>query len=207
MARTALVTGASGGIGSATARELGRDHDVVVHYHGDRESAEGVAAEVRDAGQAAVVHQCDVRDPAAVEEMVARAREAVGGVDVLVNNAGVFQITPLETASDETIRQTLRVNLEGAVYCARAVLPDMLENGEGRIVNVSSTAGTNGSPNNAAYGASKSGLLGLTKSLAQQYTEEVTDVVRTFATTSTHTDPMEILLWSTKPNYTVGQNG
>jgi NAD(P)-dependent dehydrogenase (short-subunit alcohol dehydrogenase family) len=113
MARTALVTGASGGIGSATARDLGRDHDVA----------------------------------------------------------------------------------------------DMLENGEGRIVNVFSTAGTNGSPTNAAYGASKSGLLGLTKSLAQQYTEEVTDVVRTFATTSTHTDPMEILLWSTKPNYTVGQNG
>jgi 3-oxoacyl-[acyl-carrier protein] reductase len=226
MTRTALVTGASGGIGSATARELGRDHDVVVHYHSDRESADAVAEDVRASGQAALVHQCDVRDPAAVEEMVARAREAVGGIDVLVNNAGVFQIAPVETASDEMIQQTLRVNLEGAVYCARAVLPDMRENGEGWIVNVSSTAGTNGSPNNAVYGASKSGLLGFTKSLAKQYTadgifanavapgpvttemypeerrpaareaspidrlvtpEEVADVVRTFATTSTIT--------------------
>jgi len=75
MARTALVTGASGGIGSATARDLGRDHDVVVHYHSDRENADAVAEDVRSNGREAIVHQCDVRDPAAVEEMVDRGRE------------------------------------------------------------------------------------------------------------------------------------
>ena len=172
MTRTALVTGASGGIGSATARELGRDHDVVVHYNSDRESAEDVAEDVRAGGADALVHGCDVSDPDAVESMVAAAREEFGGVDVLVNNAGVLYGAALESASDETIQGTLRVNLEGAVYCTRAVLPGMRERGEGWIVNVSSTAGTGGSPTDVAYGASKAGLLGLTRSLAKQYTED-----------------------------------
>ena len=172
MPRTALVTGASGGIGRATARDLGTDHDVVVHYNTDREHAADVAADIRDEGQDAIVHQCDLRDPDAVESMVDRARDELGGVDVLVNNAGVLHAAALETASDEQIRETLRVNLEGAVFCARAVLPGMRERGEGWIVNVSSTAGTGGSPTDAAYGASKAGLLGLTKSLAKQYTDD-----------------------------------
>lgn len=172
MTRTALVTGASGGIGGATARDLGTEHDVVVHYNTDRESASAVAADVGDAGGEAIVHQCDLRDPDAVEAMVGRAREELGGVDVLVNNAGVLHAAALDSASDEQLRETLRVNLEGAVYCARGVLPGMRERGEGWIVNVSSTAGTGGSPTDAAYGASKAGLLGLTKSLARQYTDD-----------------------------------
>ena len=172
MARTALVTGASGGIGSATARDLGTDHDIVVQYNTDRESAAAVAADIRAGGQDAIVHQCDLRDPDAVGAMIDRATEAFGGVDVLVNNAGVLHAAALETASTEQIQQTLRVNLEAAVYCARAVLPGMRERGEGWIVNVSSTAGTSGSPTDAAYGASKAGLLGLTRSLATQYTDD-----------------------------------
>lgn len=172
MTRTALVTGASGGIGSATARDLGTDHDVVVHYNTDRDGAEAVAADIREHDRAAIVHQCDLRDPDAVGAMVDRAREVFGGVEVLVNNAGILHAAPLETATDEQIQGTLRVNLEGAVYCAREVLPGMRERGEGWIVNVSSTAGTEGSPTDAAYGASKAGLIGLTKSLAAQYTDE-----------------------------------
>ncbi len=172
MTRTALITGASGGIGSATARELGEDHDVVIHYNSDREGAESVAADVRNAGQKALTHQCDLQDPAAIETMVETAREEFGGIDVLVNNAGVLHAAALETATDDVIQQTLRVNLEGALYCAREVLPDMRENGRGWIINISSTAGTTGSPTDAAYGASKCGLIGLTKSLAKQYTEE-----------------------------------
>ena len=172
MTRTALVTGASGGIGSATARDLGDDHDIVVHYNSDRGGAEAVAADVRENGRDALVVQCDLSDPGAVEKMIGRADEAFGGIDVLVNNAGVFHVAALETASDEIIQQTIRVNLEGALYCTRAVLPGMRGRGEGRIVNISSTAGTDGSPTDVAYGASKSGLLGLTKSIAKQYTED-----------------------------------
>ena len=172
MTRTALVTGASGGIGSATAHDLGTDHDIVVHYNTDRETAEAVAADIRAGGQEAIIHGCDLRDPDAVEAMADRARETFGGVDVLVNNAGVLHAAALETATDEQIQGTLRVNLEGAVYCAREVLPGMRARGEGWIVNVSSTAGTEGSPTDAAYGASKAGLLGLTRSLAAQYTDD-----------------------------------
>ncbi|WP_226022231.1 SDR family NAD(P)-dependent oxidoreductase [Halomicrobium salinisoli] len=172
MSPTALVTGASGGIGSAIARELGADHDVVVHYHSDEDGAESVAEDVRERGSEAVTHSCDVTDPEAVAAMVEAAEEAFGGVDVLVNNAGLLHATALEDASVGQVQGTMRVNLEGAVYCARAVLPGMLERGEGWIVNVSSTAGTDGSPTDAAYGAAKSGLLGLTKSLAKQYTSE-----------------------------------
>jgi len=171
MTRTALVTGASGGIGTATARDLGADHDVVVHYHRDREGAEAVAEAVRERGQRALVRQCDLRDPDAIGEMVDDARETFGGVDVLVNNAGVLHAAPLEDATDEVVQGTLRVNLEGAVVCTREVLSGMLDRGEGWVVNVSSTAGTGGSPSDAAYGASKAGLLGFTKSLAKQYTE------------------------------------
>lgn len=172
MAHTALVTGASGGIGSATARELGEDHDVVVHYNSDHERAEAVADDVRSNGSDAIVHRADVSDPAAVESMVERARDELGTVDVLVNNAGVLHAAALETASDEAIQQTMRVNLEGSLYCARAVLPDMIEQNQGWIVNVSSTGGTTGSPTDASYGASKSGMLGLTRSLAKRYTSE-----------------------------------
>ena len=171
MMRTALVTGASGGIGSATARDLGRDFDVVVHYNSDRESAEAVAEDVEEHGRAAIVHQCDVSDPDAVEAMFDRARDELGEIDVLVNNAAVLRMAPLETASNDDVQRTLRINLEGAVYCARAVLPEMRDRGEGWIVNVSSTAGLVGSPSDVVYGASKGGLLGFTKSLAKQYTE------------------------------------
>jgi len=172
MTRTALVTGASGGIGGATARELGTDHDVVVHYNSDRESAAAVAESVEANGQEAFVYQCDLREPDEIGAMIDRARVEFGGVDVLVNNAGVLYTADLQTASDDLLRQTLRVNLEGALFCTREVLSGMRERGEGWIVNVSSTAGTGGSPTDAAYGASKSGLLGFTKSLAKQYTDE-----------------------------------
>ena len=172
MAPTALITGASGGIGAATARDLGRDHDVLVHYHSDREAAEAVADDVAGGGREAVVHGCDVSDPDAVAAMVERADADLGGVDVLVNNAAVFYQTALTDATVEAIQRTLRVNLEGAAYCTRAVLPGMVDRGRGRIVNVSSTAGVHGSPTDPAYGASKGGLLGFTRSLAKQYTAD-----------------------------------
>lgn len=172
MTRTALITGASGGIGSAAARNLGQDHDVIVHYNSDHNGAKTVADDIREKGQNATVYQCDISDPDAVEEMVAEATDEVGQIDVLVNNAGILHAAALETADDEAIQQTLRVNLEGSLYAARAVLPEMLDQGEGWIVNISSTGGTTGSPTDAAYGASKSGMLGLTKSLAKRYTEK-----------------------------------
>lgn len=172
MTRTALITGASGGIGRAIARDLGQDHNIVVHYNADREGAEIAAEDVRSQGQKAIIHQCDVSNPTAVDEMINHAHDELGGIDVLVNNAAVFHVAEFETVSDEIIQQTTRVNLEGALYCSRAVLPEMRERESGWIVSISSTAGTAGSPTDVAYGASKAGVLGMTRSLATQYTED-----------------------------------
>jgi 3-oxoacyl-[acyl-carrier protein] reductase len=172
MTRTALVTGASGGIGRAITCELGHDHDVLVHYHSDEEAAEAVAADVREEGSRAVVHGGDVADPDAVAAMVERAVDELGPVDVLVNNAALIYRRDLLEASPGDVHRTIAVNLEGQINCAREVLPAMRERGEGRIVNLSSTAGTRGSPSDPAYGASKGGVVGFTKSLSRQYTSD-----------------------------------
>lgn len=172
MVRTALVTGASGGIGRATARDLGQDHDVLVHYHSDADAAEAVAADVREGGREAVTHQCDVSDPDDVAAMVELTEAELGSVDVLVNNAATIYRANLLESSHEQMRRTLSVNLEGQINCTREVLPGMCERGEGWIVNVSSTAGTRGSPSDPAYGASKGGVIGFTKSLSRQHTAD-----------------------------------
>lgn len=172
MSRTAVITGASGGIGQATARELGRDHDIVVHYHSDQAAAETVAADVTAGGQDAIVHGSDLSDPAEARALIERAQAEFEGIDVLVNNAAVFHRTGLADISIEELAQTLDVNLAGPLYVTRAVLPGMRERGGGHIVNVASTAGTHGSPTDPTYGASKGGLIGLTRSLARCHTDD-----------------------------------
>lgn len=174
MASTALVTGGSGGIGNATARELATDHDVVVQYHTDGSGAERVVAEIQEEGGNATAVQCDVREPDAVAALFERARDVFGPVDVLVNNAGMAPVADEEFVerTPESIRRTLDVNLVGAMYCAQEVLEPMADRGDGRIVNVASTAGAHGSPSDPVYGASKGGLIAFTKSIAKRYTSE-----------------------------------
>lgn len=172
MSRTVLVTGASGGIGGATARRLGAEREVVVHYHRDRAGAEEVAEDIASNGGTAITHECDLTDVQAVEAMVRRVREDLGPVEVLVNNAGILHTADIATVSPSVVRETVAINLEGAIHCTRAIIPSMLDRGEGWIVNVSSTAGIFGSSTDATYGATKSGLIGFTKSLAKQYTSE-----------------------------------
>ncbi len=172
MSRTAVITGASGGIGQATARELGRDHDVLVHYYSDQAAADAVADEIRAGGQDAIVHGGDLGDPSEAAGMIERARAEFEGIDVLVNNAAVFHRTGLTEISIEDLDGTLAVNLAGPLYVTRAVLPGMLDRAGGHIVNVASTAGTHGSPTDPTYGASKGGLIGFTRSLARCHTDE-----------------------------------
>ncbi|MFB6105570.1 MAG: SDR family NAD(P)-dependent oxidoreductase [Halobacteriaceae archaeon] len=170
MTRTAIVTGASGGIGRAVAAELGSDHDVLVHYHRDEAGAREAAAAVREAGNEAVVHGCDLSDPDAAASMVEAASAEFDRVDVLVNNAGVFLERGIEEITRAEIDLEVDVNLKGTVYCTRAVLPEMVAAGGGHVVTVASTSGTNGSPTDPVYAASKGAGISLTKSLAQQYT-------------------------------------
>jgi 3-oxoacyl-[acyl-carrier protein] reductase len=168
--RGVLVTGASRGIGAATARAFaGLGDRVAVHYGSVRERAEAVAAEL--AGEGHVVVGADLADPDAVEAMVAAAVDGLGGVDVLVNNAAVFVDHPIADVDAPTWREawrsTLAINLLGTADVIYHVARHMIERGRGgRIVNVSSRGAFRGEPDQPGYGASKAGLNALTQSLA-----------------------------------------
>jgi 3-oxoacyl-[acyl-carrier protein] reductase len=168
--RAVLVTGASRGIGAAVARAFAAAGDrVAVHYGASRAAADDVAASL--VGEGHVVVGADLGDPEAVRSMVATAAEALGGLDVLVNNAGVFTPHPItETTYEDWQRawhDTLAVNLLGPANAAWCVVPHMIEAGGGRIVNVSSRGAFRGEPRSPAYGASKAALVALGQSLAR----------------------------------------
>jgi len=168
--RAVLVTGASRGIGAAVAQEFAAAGDRVgVHYGASRDAAQEVAAGL--AGDGHVVVGADLADPEAVRAMVTAAAEGLGGLDVLVNNAGVFTPHPItETTYEEWQRawhDTLAVNLLGAANAAWCAVPHMIEAGGGRIVNVSSRGAFRGEPRSPAYGASKAALVAFGQSLAR----------------------------------------
>jgi 3-oxoacyl-[acyl-carrier protein] reductase len=170
MSRAVLVTGASRGIGAAVAREFAAAGDrVAVHYGASRERAEEVAASL--AGEGHVVAGADLADPEAVRAMVDRAAEALGGVDVLVNNAGVFVHHPIEDTTYEEWQRawsdTLAVNLVGAANVTWCAVRHMIAAGGGRIVNISSRGAFRGEPTQPAYGASKAALIAFGQSLAR----------------------------------------
>jgi 3-oxoacyl-[acyl-carrier protein] reductase len=170
MARAVLVTGASRGIGAAVAREFAAAGDrVAVHYSASRGAAEEVAGSL--AGDGHVVVGADLADPDAVRAMVGDAAQGVGGLDVLVNNAGVYMAHPItETTYEEwqrAWRDTLAVNLLGAANVTWCAVPHMIDAGGGRIVNVSSRGAFRGEPDQPAYGASKAALVAFGQSLAR----------------------------------------
>ena len=168
--RAILVTGASRGIGRAIAVAFaGQDDRVAVHH---RDSA-GLAADVLAGlpGHGHTVVQADLMDADAVRRMVDGARDALGGLDVLVNNAGVFTPHPITEVSyaqwQAGWRQTLGVNLIGAANVTWCAVQHMVRQGSGRIVNVSSRGAFRGEPGQPAYGASKAGLNAFGQSLAR----------------------------------------
>ena len=164
--KRALVTGASRGIGRATALALAQAGvDVALAARGADE-LDQVAAEIAEIGRNAVVISCDVSDVAQVQRMVETAHAQLGGIDILVNNAGKAMSAKFLGHPDEVWHQLLALNLTGVYYVTKAVAPGMVERKWGRIITVASVAGKVGSRYTAAYSASKHGVLGLMKSVA-----------------------------------------
>ena len=164
MSRVALVTGGSRGIGQAVVAALaGAGCRVAVGYRQDREGAEKAAAGID--GLAVAV---DVSDPGAVDTAFAQTEEALGPVEVLVNNAGVNADGLLLRMGDEQWRKVLATNLDGAFHTIRRATPNMVRRRFGRIVNVGSVVGATGAPGQANYAAAKAGLVGLTRSVARE---------------------------------------
>jgi NAD(P)-dependent dehydrogenase (short-subunit alcohol dehydrogenase family) len=163
-ARTAIVTGGGRGIGAAVARALTLRGLAVTVFARTRSQLERVVGE----NGAALAVAGDVRREEDVARLVQAHERAVGPVDVLVNDAGILARGLAEETSAAAFREVLDVNLTGAFLCARAVIPGMKERRRGRIVNVASISGTVGTAGASAYNASKWGLIGLTKCLAEE---------------------------------------
>ncbi len=166
----ALVTGGSGGIGQAICRALAAEGaPIALHYHRGDGAAQAAVEQLRGAGHRAESYRADVADPEAAQGLAARVAADFGRLEILINNAGITigGKSVLETAVEEW-RQVMAVNLDSAFYLTRAVLPQMQQQGFGRIVNISSNVINTLPGGSAAYGASKTALVALTKVLSKE---------------------------------------
>lgn len=164
-----LVTGGTRGIGAAISRSFAEQGAIVAAGYGrDAEHAEKLLKQMQDHGVDASVHQGNIGSPDDCRRTIAEVIEAHGRLDVLVNNAGITIDKMVLKMTDEDWYKVIAVNLSGAFFMSKAVLPHMIERGTGRIINISSLIGKIGGIGQANYAASKSGLFGLTKTLARE---------------------------------------
>ncbi len=167
--RVALVTGASRGIGSAIAQELGRrGAAVAINFRQNAGPAEDVARQIESAGGVCSLFQADVADHESVGAMVKEIQDSLGPVSILVNNAGITRDGLIARMSVSDWQDVLDVNLTGAYNCIKPVLRGMMRQRWGRIINITSVVGLTGNAGQANYAAAKAGLIGLTKSLARE---------------------------------------
>jgi 3-oxoacyl-[acyl-carrier protein] reductase len=168
--KVALVTGSATGIGRAVALRFAREgFAVAVNYSRSQKEASETLAEVKKLGVPAILCKASVGDELAVRDMVGRCRDELGGLDVLVNNAGTTHFidhTDLEALNDGVWDDIFRVNMMGTFYCVRAAMP-LLQERAGNIVNVTSVAGLQGHGSSIPYAASKAAVNCMTKSLAR----------------------------------------
>lgn len=168
-APVALIAGGSRGIGRATALQLAEDgYDIALCYASDAEAAATVAKQITALGRRCHVQRTDVSDADAVEDLVDATEEALGPVDAVVCSAAVLRDVPLALMDDEDWHDVLRTNLDGVYHVCRSVIDGMIERRRGGIVTLSSIAGVHGNAGQTNYAASKAGIIGFTKSLAQE---------------------------------------
>lgn len=167
---TCLVTGASRGIGAAIAERLAADGaDVAVNYKSSLESAEATAASIREAGGDAIPVEANVADADAVAAMGEEVRDALGPVDVLVNNAGITADQRFDRMRTADWENVIDVNLTGTYHCTQEFYEDLAGSDGGRLINVSSVVGQQGNYGQANYAATKAGLIGFTKAIAKEF--------------------------------------
>jgi 3-oxoacyl-(acyl-carrier-protein) reductase len=171
--RSALVTGASRGIGRAVALELAREGaKVAVNYHNNDAKAQAVVDEISKLGGQAMLAKANLADREAAREMVKAVAKELGGLDVLVNNAGITRDRSLRKMTDEQWEEVIATNLNGCFYCTSAALPYMSQGNFGRIVNISSMNGQIGAFGQANYSASKGGIIAFTKTAALEFAKD-----------------------------------
>lgn len=165
--KVALVTGSSRGLGRAMALGLAAEGaNIVVNYNKSKASADQVTKTIEGMGQRVIQVKADVSKKDEVNAMVSTALETFGKIDILINNAGIFQRFLVADMSEEIWDATIDTNLKGIFLCSQAVIKSMMENKGGRIINMTSGRGVAGQFEGAHYSASKGGIIGFTKSLA-----------------------------------------
>ena len=169
MTKTALVTGASRGIGSAIARALCEEgYLVCLNYNESEEKALELCSDLRAKGFSVMTYRADVSDSDQVEEMLYAIREKFGPVSLLVNNAGIASVSQIQDLTDEMIDRVIAVNLKGQINTIRMAVPGMIAQKCGNIINIASVWGLKGASCESLYAASKAGVIGLTRSLAME---------------------------------------
>ncbi|MGB2924248.1 MAG: 3-oxoacyl-[acyl-carrier-protein] reductase [Limnothrix sp.] len=167
--QVAIVTGASRGIGKATAIALATEGaKVVINYARSSEAAEAVVAEITTAGGEAIALQADVSQADQVDALIKTTLEKWGQIDVLVNNAGITKDGLLMRMKPEAWQAVIDTNLTGVFLCTKAVTKSMMKKRSGRIINLTSVSGLAGNPGQANYSAAKAGVVGFTKTIAQE---------------------------------------
>ena len=166
--KISVITGGGRGIGRSIAFAFAEEGADLVLVARSREQLENLAQEIENRGTKALPVNCDVSSAQEVQNLEKMVQDKFGRVDILVNNAGISKRSKLLEYDDETWLEVIRVNLFGTYLCIKTFLPMMQQIGQGRIINIASTAGKNPVPFNTAYSASKHGVLGLTKSVASE---------------------------------------
>ena len=169
---TALVTGASSGIGRAIAERFAADGADVVVCSREQDNVDPVADDIEDAGGSALAVECDVRERDSVEALVEATVEEFGGLDTLVNNAGASFMANFEGISENGWKTIVDINLHGTYHCTQAAGEVMREAGGGTIVNFASVAGQEGAPYMSHYAAAKAGVVNLTSTLAYEWADD-----------------------------------